>query len=84
MMVSNQIKLLLLGCESLQCALRVQPREWWAARKQTGEHGDDFEDGDDEGDDIHDDDGDGDGGLQGSQQLMMFFCDDDNDNCRCR
>ena len=54
MMVSNQIKLLLLGCESLQCALRVQPREWWAARKQTGEHGDDFDDGDDEDDDIDD------------------------------
>ena len=54
MMVSNQIKLLLLGCESLQCALRVQPREWWSARKQTGEHGDDFDDGDDEDDDIDD------------------------------
>ena len=54
MMVSNQIKLLLLGCESLQCALRVQPREWRLARKQTGEHGDDFDDGDDEDDDIDD------------------------------
>ena len=40
MMVNNQIKIMPLGCESLQRALRVQPREWWTARKQTGEDGD--------------------------------------------